>query len=114
MIQQLLAKVVGTQNDRELKRLRPLVAEINSLEPSVQPLSDEEEPSSFMIIEYPVGCWYCEMPEMTGIVLVELDGNRAARFTRGLVKVVGKLKLNAKDPENFLYTITSAKVAEAD
>jgi preprotein translocase subunit SecA len=42
MIQQLLAKVVGTQNARELKRLRPLVAEINALEPSVQPLSDEQ------------------------------------------------------------------------
>src|SRR3954463_14851899 len=42
MIQQLLAKVVGTQNDRELKRLRPLVAQINALEPSIQPLSDEQ------------------------------------------------------------------------
>jgi preprotein translocase subunit SecA len=42
MIQQLLAKVVGTQNDRELKKLRPLVAQVNALEPSVQPLSDEQ------------------------------------------------------------------------
>src|ERR1051326_2375867 len=42
MIQKILAKVVGTQNDRELKRLRPLVEKINSLEPSVQPLSDEQ------------------------------------------------------------------------
>ncbi|HUK34525.1 MAG TPA: DEAD/DEAH box helicase, partial [Vicinamibacterales bacterium] len=42
MIQQLLAKVVGTQNDRELKRLRPLVAQINALEPSIQPLSDDQ------------------------------------------------------------------------
>src|SRR2546423_13731528 len=42
MIQKLLAKVVGTQNDRELKRLRPLVAQINALEPSIQPLSDEQ------------------------------------------------------------------------
>src|ERR1041385_3685450 len=41
MIQKLLAKVVGTQNDRELKRLRPLVAQINALDPSVQGLSDE-------------------------------------------------------------------------
>src|SRR5262249_42660479 len=41
MIQKLLAKVVGTQNERELKRLRPLVAEINALEPSIQGLSDE-------------------------------------------------------------------------
>src|SRR5499427_3868499 len=42
MIQQILAKVVGTQNDRELKKLRPLVATINALEPSVQPLTDEQ------------------------------------------------------------------------
>src|SRR5215510_11299810 len=42
MIQKLLAKVVGTQNERELKRLRPLVAQINALEPSVRALSDDE------------------------------------------------------------------------
>ena len=41
MLQTLLAKVVGTQNERELKRLRPLVAKINALEPQVQALSDE-------------------------------------------------------------------------
>jgi preprotein translocase subunit SecA len=41
MIQNLLAKVVGTQNERELKRLRPLVAQVNALEPSVQTLSDD-------------------------------------------------------------------------
>jgi preprotein translocase subunit SecA len=42
MLDTLLAKVVGTQNDRELKRLRPLVAEINALEPETQALSDEQ------------------------------------------------------------------------
>src|SRR5687767_12479308 len=42
MIGQLLAKVIGTQNEREIKRLRPLVAEINALEPSIQPLTDEQ------------------------------------------------------------------------
>src|SRR5436853_839480 len=42
MIQKILAKVVGTQNARELKKLRPLVETINGLEPSVQPLSDEQ------------------------------------------------------------------------
>ena len=25
-----------------------------------------------MLIEYPVGCWYCEMPDVTAIVLVDL------------------------------------------
>jgi preprotein translocase subunit SecA len=42
MIGQLLAKVIGTQNERELKRLRPTVAEINALEPQIQALSDEQ------------------------------------------------------------------------
>jgi hypothetical protein len=80
----------------------------------MQPLGEDFEANSFLLIEYPVGCWYCEMPEMTGIVLVELGGGKEAQFTRGLVKVVGKLKLNPKDPENFLFTISKAKVAEAD
>jgi preprotein translocase subunit SecA len=42
MINTLLAKVIGTQNNRELKRLRPLVARINELESSVRALSDAE------------------------------------------------------------------------
>src|SRR3954470_6137763 len=42
MLDTLLAKVVGTQNDRELKRLRPIVAEVNALESSIQPLSDAQ------------------------------------------------------------------------
>src|SRR6476620_11046229 len=42
MIQTFLAKVVGTQNERELKRLRPIVGEVNALEPSIQALTDEQ------------------------------------------------------------------------
>jgi len=42
MIQQLLAKIVGTQNERELKRMRPIVERINALEPAVTSLSDEQ------------------------------------------------------------------------
>ncbi len=42
MIGQLLAKVIGTQNEREIKRLRPLVAEISALEPGIQKLTDEQ------------------------------------------------------------------------
>src|SRR5438093_1613132 len=42
MLQTLLAKVVGTQNERELKRLRPLVGEINALEPEIAALSDDQ------------------------------------------------------------------------
>jgi preprotein translocase subunit SecA len=42
IVDTVLAKVFGTANDRELKRLRPLVAEINAREPEVQQLSDEQ------------------------------------------------------------------------
>jgi hypothetical protein len=80
----------------------------------MQPLGEDGDGTAFMLIEYPVGCWYCEMPEMTGIILVELGGGKSGRFTRNLVKVVGKLALNAKDPENFLYVVSGAQVAEAD
>src|SRR5437899_1007906 len=42
MLQTLLAKVVGTQNDRELKRLRPIVGQVNAFETSIQALSDDQ------------------------------------------------------------------------
>jgi preprotein translocase subunit SecA len=42
MLGQLLAKVIGTQNDRELKRLAPVVAKVNTFEPAIEPLSDAE------------------------------------------------------------------------
>ena len=42
MLDTLLAKVVGTQNDRELKRLRPIVSEVNALEEATRALSDEQ------------------------------------------------------------------------
>ncbi len=41
MIQSVLRKVLGSQNDRELKRLRPLVERINGLEGGLTALSDD-------------------------------------------------------------------------
>src|SRR2546421_6379938 len=38
----LLAKVVGTQNERDLKKLRPVVAQVNAFEPSLKQLNDEQ------------------------------------------------------------------------
>ena len=38
----LLAKLIGTQNERELKRLTPLVAVINGLEAAIRPLTDDQ------------------------------------------------------------------------
>jgi preprotein translocase subunit SecA len=42
IVDTLLAKVIGTQNERDLKRLRPMVAEISAKEPEIEKLSDEQ------------------------------------------------------------------------
>ncbi|MBD1555452.1 preprotein translocase subunit SecA [Vibrio sp. S9_S30] len=42
MITKLLTKVIGSRNDRTLRRLRKIVKEINSYEPEFETLSDEE------------------------------------------------------------------------
>jgi tetratricopeptide (TPR) repeat protein len=96
------------------KYLRELDGRQIALTGFIQPLGEDLELGTFMLIEYPVGCWYCEMPEMIGIVFVELPEGKTATFRRSLVKVEGTLKLNSSDPENFLYTISKAKVSEAD
>ena len=42
MLDPILAKIFGTKNERETKRMRPLIAAINDLEPGMQQLSDTE------------------------------------------------------------------------
>ncbi|NIA08191.1 MAG: preprotein translocase subunit SecA [Nitrospiraceae bacterium] len=42
MIGSLVAKVFGTKHDREIKKLRPIIERINSLEPGIKALSDAE------------------------------------------------------------------------
>lgn len=80
----------------------------------LQPLGDDADLSAFLLVEYPIGCWYCEQPEMAGILLVELPEGKSFHYTRGSVRVRGKLVLNATDPENFLYTIKDAEVSQEE
>ncbi|HEV8543633.1 MAG TPA: preprotein translocase subunit SecA, partial [Verrucomicrobiae bacterium] len=42
MIGYIIKKVIGSKNDREVKRLRPLVGKINEIEASLQNVSEEE------------------------------------------------------------------------
>ncbi len=42
MIGYIIKKVIGSKNDREVKRLRPVVARINEIETSLQNLSDDD------------------------------------------------------------------------
>ena len=42
MIGGIIKKIVGSKNERELKRMRPIVEKINSLEPQMAALTDEQ------------------------------------------------------------------------
>jgi hypothetical protein len=109
--------IADTTVDRRFKAtfakyLKELDGKKVTLTGYMQPLGEDLELTSFMFIEYPVGCWYCEMPEVTGIMLVELPEGKSMTLSRGRIKVTGTLKLNDSDPENFLYSVRGAKVVE--
>jgi tetratricopeptide (TPR) repeat protein len=76
----------------------------------IQPTGEGLEQLAVLLIEYPVGCWFCEIPEPTGIVLVEPPAGQVVQLTREAVRIEGRLKLNARDPEEFIYTIVDARV----
>ena len=73
MLGTLLAKVIGTQNERELKRLRPLVDQVNALEASIKPLSDEQQTMIRLAMAH-----------------VTWASHEVAEFVNALVDIVGK------------------------
>jgi hypothetical protein len=80
----------------------------------MQPVKDELAVTAFLLLEYPVGCWFCETPDPTGLISVELKAGRTAEFRKGLIKVTGTLSLNRTDPEGYLFNLRDARVGEAD
>ncbi len=96
------------------KYLKELVGKQVSLNGFIQPLGEGTDLAAFLFVESPIGCWYCEMPESTGIVYIEMPAGKSVAFQRGIVRIVGRLTLNANDPEDFLYAIRDARVAGVD
>jgi hypothetical protein len=96
------------------KYLKELVGKQVSLTGFMQPVDGDQEVATFMLIENPVGCWYCEMPDVNQIVYVELPDARTTPFTRQGIRVTGKLALNFDDPEDFFFAIRDAVVHEVD
>jgi tetratricopeptide (TPR) repeat protein len=94
--------------------LRELDGKQISMSGFMYPLREDPEMNAFLFIEAPVGCWYCEMPDSTGILYVELPVGQTARLQRGMVRIVGRLQLNAGDPEDFLYAVKEARVGAVD
>src|SRR5579863_4099435 len=42
IIDSVVARFIGTKHERDVKRIQPLVAAVNALEPELKKLSDEE------------------------------------------------------------------------
>ena len=97
-----------------MKYLEQLDGKTVSLTGFMQPIKDELSVTGFLMLEYPVGCWFCETPEATSLVNVELKAGKTAEFRKGLMKVTGTLTLNRTDPETYLFSIAEARVGEAD
>jgi len=111
--------LTATTNDAKgrpmfLKYLEQLDGKTVTLNGFMQPLRDELAVTGFLLLEYPVGCWFCETPEPTGLLSVELMAGKSSEFKKGLVKVTGTLTLNRTDPETYLFTLTEARVGDAD
>lgn len=96
------------------EHLRQLDGRRVALSGYIQPTGDGLEQTAVLLIEFPVGCWFCEVPEPTGILLIEPPAGQTVKLTRDLVRVEGRLKLNSSDPEDFLYTIHDARVGPPD
>jgi hypothetical protein len=96
------------------KYLKELDGKQVQLHGYMQPLGDDQEVNAFLLVEYPIGCWFCEMPELTAIVVVELPKDKTRSYTRAQLRVTGKLELNSTDPENYLYRLRDAKAVEGD
>ena len=80
----------------------------------VQPPGDAEQFGSFLLLEYPVGCWFCETPDPSRLVAVELPPGMRVGRRPGLVKVTGTLTLNRTDPEDYPVRVTAARVGEPE
>ncbi|CAN5574778.1 hypothetical protein BH11PLA2_BH11PLA2_45220 [soil metagenome] len=68
--------------------------------------------SAFLLTEYAIGCWFCDVPDATGIVYVELK--ESTEPSRNALRVEGVLEVNTTDPEAYLFRIKDAKVVVAD
>src|SRR5712692_4552996 len=111
MLQTLLAKVVGTQNDRELKRLRPIVGEVNAFEPAIQALSDEQLRGKTVEFRQRIANGDALddlLPE--AFAVVREAGRRTLNMRHFDVQIIGGTVLHA--PEWLLAKGAKGKIAE--
>lgn len=94
--------------------LTEAAGKVVSLGGFMAPLDEAGDMHLFLLLEFPIGCFYCLVPDPAGIVLVELKGRQTEPMRYDMVAVTGKLRLNFDDPEDFLYIISDAELSPAE
>ena len=80
----------------------------------MSPLDEIGRMNSFMLLEFPLGCYFCTAPEPNGIVFVELTRGSTIEMQLEPVKLTGVFRINATDPDDFLFRIEGARVLPVD
>lgn len=80
----------------------------------LSPLDETGEMARFLLLEFPVGCYFCFAPQPTGLVYVQLVSGKTESLHAEPVKITGVLQLTADDPEDFLYKLVDAEVSAVD
>lgn len=104
-----------TTFDAEFRpKFPPNVVKIDGQQVTVQglmnPLDQVQIVQTFLLVEYRADCLECQTADPSSLVLVELAGARRVPVHYGPVTIRGKLKLNADDPDDFLFLLTEAQI----
>jgi preprotein translocase subunit SecA len=97
LIGKALAKVFGTQNERDLKRLSPQVAEINAFEPQMRELSDEQIRAKTDEFRARVKERVQEAEAEIARVTAEMQSAEGSGDLRSEIEALGKRRLEARN-----------------
>ena len=95
------------------KHLTELDGKKVSLTGFMQPLTMDVTVLGFMLIEYPIGCWFCETPEPAGIMCSWRWPAAAGPGARGRVKVEDA-QAEHERPGGVPLHLTGASVRDPD
>ncbi len=94
-----------------LEKLDGLSVSLTGFEFSTEPNGTVR---AFLLVEFPVGCWFCESPDPNGIIRIELAADTSTTLQRSQIRIEGKLKLNRDDAEDYLFSLSDAKIKPLD
>ncbi|VTS02692.1 tetratricopeptide repeat protein [Tuwongella immobilis] len=75
----------------------------------IQPVGDDPNGGTVILLEFPIGCWFCETPDFTGMIAVKLPPDRKIT-PRQAVQIEGKFRLNFENPEDYLFELDEVRI----